>query len=117
MADAAIDPIIGNNLVYIAHVYSNQTAAVWEKQYVPVLNKYPLFITEWGFEFGGTEGGTITYGQEFESWMRLHELGWTAWSFDVLWGPRMFNSDWSLKPAPDGMGTFIRDLLLEQHQR
>ena len=115
MSGAATNPVTGNNLVYIGHVYSNQTASVWDQQYLPVLNKSPLFISEWGFEQGGTEGGTLTYGQQFESWMRLHELSWTVWSFDTVWGPRMFNSDWSLKAAPGGMGTFIRDLLLEQH--
>lgn len=117
IAGAATNPVIGNNVVYVAHVYSNQTVSVWERQYVPVLKKSPLFITEWGFEQNGTENGTLTYGEQFESWMRLHDLSWTAWSFDTVWGPRMFNSDWSLKNSPEGMGTFVRDLLLEDHQR
>jgi endoglucanase len=117
MAGAATNPVSGTNLVYIAHVYSNQGPSMWEQQYTPVLNKFPLMITEWGFEQGGTEGGTLTYGQQFESWMRVRDLSWTVWSFDTVWGPRMFNSDWSLKNSPSGMGTFIRDLLLEQHQK
>lgn len=115
MAGAATDPITGNNIVYIGHVYNNQGSTTWNQQYVPVLTKFPLFITEWGFESGGTEGGTLTYGQAFEAWMTAHNLGWTVWSFDTVWGPRMFNSDWSLKPSPNGMGTFVRDLLIQQH--
>lgn len=116
MAGAATNPVTGKNIVYVAHVYSNQSLATWEKQYTPVINKYPLFVTEWGFEQGGTEGGTLIYGQQFESWMRSKNLSWTVWSFDILWGPRMFNSDWTLKNGPAGMGTFIRELLLEQKQ-
>jgi hypothetical protein len=57
----------------------------------------------------------VNYGQQFESWMRLHNLGWTAWTFDTQWGPRMFNSDWTLKDSPSGEGAFVRDLLQEQH--
>jgi endoglucanase len=112
---AATDPVIGNNIVYIGHIYSNQTASIWDQKYGPVLAKYPLFISEWGFESGGTEGGDITYGLKFEAWMRANNLGWTVWAFDTLWGPRMFNSDWSLKSGSGGMGVFVRDLLIEQH--
>lgn len=115
MSGAATNPVIGNNIVYVGHVYSNQSSSIWDKQYGPVLNKFPLFITEWGFELGGTEGGDINYGMAFESWMRANNLSWTVWSFDIKWGPRMFNSDWSLKTAPGGMGVFVRDLLIEEH--
>ncbi len=111
IAGAATDPIVGSNVAYVAHIYSNQTAAMWEQRYGAVINQFPLFITEWGFETGGTEGGDINFGQEFEAWMSLHGLSWTAWSFDTLWGPKMFNPDWTLKESPAGMGTFVRDLL------
>jgi hypothetical protein len=115
MAGASTNPVTGNNIVYIGHVYSNQTPAMWEQRYGPVIAKYPLFISEWGFEQGGTEGGDITYGQKFEAWMSANNLGWTVWSFDTLWGPRMFNSDWSLKSGTGGMGVFVRDLLIKEH--
>ena len=115
MAGAATNPVTGNNIVYIGHVYSNQTPTMWDQRYGPVIAKYPLFISEWGFEQGGTEGGDITYGQKFEAWMSANNLGWTVWSFDTLWGPRMFNSDWSLKSGTGGMGVFVRDLLIKEH--
>jgi endoglucanase len=115
MAGAATNPVTGSNLVYIGHVYSNQTPTMWDSRYGALADKYPLFISEWGFETGGTEGGDINYGQQFESWMRLHKLGWTAWTFDTVWGPRMFNTDWTLKDGTGGEGTFVRDLLIQEH--
>lgn len=114
MAPASTNPIIGTNIVYIAHVYSNQTPSMWDSRYAALAGKFPLFISEWGFETGGTEGGDLNYGEQFESWMRFHNVGWTAWSFDTLWGPRMFNSDWTLKGGTGGEGVYIRDLLIEQ---
>ncbi len=116
MSGAATDPVNGTNLVYVGHVYSNQTATAWAKNYEPVIPKYPMFITEWGFETGGTEGGDINYGTAFEAWMRKYNLSWTVWSYDTQWGPRMVNTDWSLKASPAGMGTFVRDLLIEEEQ-
>ncbi len=113
ISGAANDPVIGNNIVYVGHIYSNQASSIWESRYGVVADKFPLFITEWGFELGGTEGGDITYGQALESWMRNRGLSWTVWSFDILWGPRMFNSDWTLKPGPGGMGDFVRNLLAQ----
>ena len=112
ISGAATDAVVGTNLVYIAHVYSNQTSVtLWESRYGAVADKFPLFITEWGFESGGTEGGDLTWGQSFHSWMLGRGLSWTAWCFDTLWGPRMFNPDWTLKTSPTGMGEFVRDSL------
>lgn len=116
IADAATDPVTGNNIAYVAHVYSNQGPTLWDARYGAVVNKYPLFVTEWGFETGGTEGGDLTWGTSFEAWMRANGVNWTVWNFDTLWGPRMVNPDWTLRPGPGGMGTFVRDLLLEAHQ-
>jgi hypothetical protein len=117
MAGAATNPVTGTNLVYIGHVYSNQTPTMWDSRYGALSDKYPMFFSEWGFEAGGTEGGDQNFGQQFESWMRLHKVGWTAWAFDTIWGPRMFNSDWSLKDSTGGEGVFIRDLLIEEHTK
>jgi endoglucanase len=113
---AATNPVVGNNIVYVAHIYSNQTPKMWNDRYLPVIQKFPVFITEWGFEDGGEEGGTIDFGIRFEQWMRQHNLSWTAWIFDNRWGPRMFNADWTLIDESRGMGTFVRDLLLEHHE-
>jgi hypothetical protein len=76
-----------------------------------------MFFTEWGFETGGTEGGDVYWGQTWEAWMRQYNASWTAWSFDTVWGPRMFNTDWTLKDSPGGEGVFIRDLLITEHNK
>jgi len=111
MLGAVDNPITGTNIVYVGHIYSNQSPERWVRDYEPLLKVAPLFITEWGFEKNGTEGGDITYGIAFEEWMKKYSLSWTVWQFDFLWGPSMFNEDWSLKKSPDGMGEFVRDLL------
>lgn len=112
IAGAATDPVTSNNIVYVAHVYSNQASVtLWESRYGAVADKFPLFISEWGFETGGTEGGDIIWGQAFQTWMQNRGLSWTAWCFDTIWGPRMFNPDWTLKTGNGGMGEFVRDAL------
>lgn len=112
ISGAATDPVTGGNIVYVAHIYSNQTSvSLWESRYGAVADKFPLFISEWGFESGGTEGGDLIWGQSFHNWMQGRGLSWTAWCFDTIWGPRMFNPDWTLKTSPGGMGEFVRDSL------
>lgn len=113
---AVEDPIDGNEIVYVAHIYNNQTPEMWNQRYLPVLKKHPLFITEWGFEPNGTEGGDIEFGVTLEQWMREHSLSWTVWTFDNTWGPRMFMNNWTLFDETEGMGTFIQRLLIK-HQR
>lgn len=113
MSGAATNPVVGNNIVYTAHVYSNQKSSNWEANYGATMAKYPMFVTEWGFENGGTEGGTASaYGEPFLAWMETNRLSWTAWCFDYLWGPKMFDSNWNLTVPDGGMGTFVRDALL-----
>jgi len=111
MAGAATNPVVGTNIVYVGHIYSNQSESRWVTNYEPVIAKYPMFITEWGFETGGTQGGDINFGESLEAWLSKHNLSWTVWNFDILWGPRMFYNDWSLREGPGGMGVFVKDLL------
>lgn len=113
---AATNPVVGNEIVYVAHIYSNQTPKMWDDRYLAVINKHPVFITEWGFEPGGTEGGDINFGKNFEAWMAKHSLSWTVWTFDNRWGPRMFMTDWTLFEESLGMGTFVQGLL-NAHQQ
>lgn len=114
MAGAATDPVKGSNIVYTAHVYSNQGPEKWEARFGELTKKYPVFVTEWGFEEGGTEGGTASdYGTPFLKWIEDRGLSWTAWCFDSVWGPRMFDSDWKLKKGNGGMGEFVKNALLK----
>jgi hypothetical protein len=112
MSGAATNPVSGDNLVYTAHVYSNQSKSAWEKNFRPTMNKFPLFVTEWGFEGGSAEHGTASgFGTPFLEWMNADGLSWTAWCFDSVWGPRMFDSNWNLLTGNNGMGQFVKDAL------
>jgi len=76
------------------------------------MNKFPLFVTEWGFEGGSAEHGTASgFGTPFLEWMNADGLSWTAWCFDSVWGPRMFDSNWNLLTGNNGMGQFVKDAL------
>jgi len=114
MSGAADNPVKGENIIYTAHVYPEHPSASWETNYGAIASKYPVFVTEWGYEKGAvspTSGTTSEFGVPFSNWMREKELHWTAFSFDNHWFPRMFNNDWSLKTGEDGMGVFIQKLL------
>lgn len=111
LVGAIKSPIHGKNIVYSAHIYSNQEPQTWDLKYGELAKLYPLFITEWGFEPGGTEGGDLNYGKKLMEWMDKRELSWTVWGFDNIWGPRVFNEDWSIKKDSQGMGEFVRTRL------
>ena len=112
MADAATSPVTGTNIVYTAHIYSNQGPDKWESRFGNLTKKYPVFVTEWGFEESGTEGGTASgYGTPFLAWIEQRNLSWTAWCFDVVWGPRMFDENWNLLQGNGGMGVFVQQAL------
>ncbi|MBI2521720.1 MAG: cellulase family glycosylhydrolase [Bdellovibrio sp.] len=116
MAGALANPIVGKNIVYTAHIYSNQWPTHIAKNFGQAIEELPFFVTEWGFETGGTEGGNRTgYGIPFAQWMADHQFSWTAWCFDTRWGPRMFDGNWNLLGGEGGMGTFVQDLLLQNH--
>ena len=116
MAGAIDNPIVGKNIVYTAHIYSNQWPSQITKNFGRSIEELPFFVTEWGFESGGTEGGNKSgYGAPFAQWMADHQFSWTVWCFDTRWGPRMFDSNWQLLSGDGGMGTFVQDLLLQNH--
>lgn len=108
---ALASPILGKNVAYSVHIYSNQGFETWDFKYGELAKTYPIFVTEWGFEPGGTEGGDLSYGKKLVDWMEKRELSWTVWGFDNIWGPRVFNEDWSIKKDSQGMGEFVRTRL------
>ena len=108
------DPINKKNIVYAAHIYPNQLKkGDWAKTYELVLKRFPLFITEWGYDNNSKDpvlqGTTSGYGKTFLSWMNKHQLSRTACIFDHNWDPPMFNSDWSLTGGKNQMGKLVSD--------
>ena len=114
MSGAAQEPIKGSNIVYTAHVYPNLPKDKWDSNFGPVLAKFPVFVTEWGYEYaeeGPVKGTTSGFGFPFRNWLNKNGLSWTAWIFDNEWESRIFNVDWELTGGEFGMGEFIRDSL------
>ena len=116
------DPFEGENLAYVAHTYPDQAGhtnpnpeRVWEANWGKVADTYPVVLTEWGYEnYEGPHwsGGTQeNYGNPLQAYVESRGVGWTAWVFDSVWGPRMFDGAWNLLVGNDYMGQFTVDWL------
>jgi hypothetical protein len=122
MLGALDRPIKGRNIVYALHIYPNiWERKDWDKNYLPLIRRYPVFMTEWGygnsrFDFK-LQGDSKGYGKALTSWMDRYSMSWTVWCFDNVWAPALFNSDWSITNEQEGMGTFVKDLLLKNHKQ
>lgn len=107
-------PLTDGPVAYTAHVYPEIKESLWRAEYEPLLAKYPVFVTEWGFDrqsvypLRGTLSG---FGKPFAEWLDTYDLSWTAWLFDNQWAETMFDAEWRLKGGEDAMGELVRDLL------
>ena len=105
MHGAAIDPVTDRendppSIVYVTHSYpSHCTKYRIAKVLDPIVEKVPVFVSEWGFELGAgrTVHGTAGFfGEEVMEYVQKHEIGWTAWIYDNLVGCRMVDAKWEL---------------------
>lgn len=104
-------PVTGTNIAYVAHVYPGHKPEHWKERYEPVTKRYPLVITEWGFEKGASspvDGTEDAFGEPFLSWMEDLGLGSVAWLFDNTWEGRLFGDDWTEIASPNGAGPLLR---------
>ena len=117
VAEAATSPFAGSNLVYVAHIYPQQGGQdVWDSWFGDSSSTVPYFITEWGWQQGGslpTSGTTSEYGIPFSAYLDSKGVSWTAWVFDDYWQPMMFDTSWNLLGGENYMGQFTKDLLYE----
>ena len=117
VAEAATDPFTGSNLVYVAHIYPQQGGRdVWDSWFGDSSSTVPYFITEWGWQQGGslpTSGTTSAYGIPFSAYLDSKGVSWTAWVFDDYWQPMMFDTSWNLLGGENYMGQFTKDLLYQ----
>ena len=115
LSNAASDPFVGSNLVYVAHLYPEHGGqSTWDSWFGNAANSVPFFITEWGWQQGGalpTSGTQSGYGVPFSSYMESKGLSWTAWVFDQYWQPVMFDTNYNLLGGENYMGQFTKDLL------
>jgi len=117
VAEAATSPFAGSNLVYVAHIYPQQGGQdVWDSWFGDSSSTVPYFITEWGWQQGGslpTSGITSGYGIPFSAYLDSKGVSWTAWVFDDYWQPMMFDTSWNLLGGENYMGQFTKDLLYQ----
>jgi endoglucanase len=117
VAEAATNPFTGSNLVYVAHIYPGHGGqSVWDSWFGNSSSSVPYFITEWGWQQGGsipTNGTRSGYGVPFSAYLDSKGVSWTAWVFDVYWQPIMFDASWNLLGGEAYMGQFIKDFLYQ----
>lgn len=117
VAEAATSPFIGSNLVYVAHIYPQQGGEnVWDSWFGDSSSTVPYFITEWGWQQGGSvpiSGTKSRYGVPFSAYLDAKGVSWTAWVFDDYWQPMMFDTSWNLLGGENYMGQFTKDLLYQ----
>jgi endoglucanase len=116
---AASDPIQGDNVMYVAHMYPQHWAIPsLRDQITQAASKVPLFISEWGFQERMNDpllNGTITsYGAPFKQFIDDLDVSWTAWCASSNWGPPMFHPNYTLRVGEGEMGGFAKDWLYEQ---
>jgi len=119
---AATDPFEGENLAYVGHIYPVIDRNVWSDTGVmaQVAEVQPLMITEWGFRDDGNyiwDGTKSSFGDPLKDFIEGHNLSWTAWCADNLWGPFMFAEDWKLLTGAGEMGGFARKWLEDTKDR
>jgi len=101
-------PVRRGNVAYVAHVYaSHMDPREWEDSFGFLSEKYPIVITEWGFNpaaertihYYGTREG---FGNSFLRYMMEKGFSWVAWCFHPSWQPNMIKS-WNFDPTEMGM--------------
>lgn len=112
------NPVNGTNIVYVAHIYPAHAQSDWDSWFGNTADSYPVMITEWGWEAGGTmplDGTQSSYGNAFKAYINgKNNIRWTAWCFDYIWHPVMWDSNWNLLGGPDYMGQFVKTWISEK---
>jgi hypothetical protein len=112
------NPVSGTNIVYIAHIYPAHAQSNWDSWFGITANSYPVMITEWGYEAGATnpcDGTQSSYGDAFKTYINGKDnIRWTAWCFDYIWHPVMWDSNWNLLSGSKYMGQFAKTWISEK---
>ena len=100
----------GHGIVYSTHVYPWKKN--WQKNFLDVAEKYPLFMGEVGcpekwedFKFipenerYETLGPGCTWPNDILATIQQHKINWTGFSFHPKCGPPVI-SDWDYTPTP-----------------
>lgn len=78
---AAQNPINDKNVMYALHFYSGTHTDYLRQRAKSVLNKIPIFVSEWGVSDASGNGGV--YLEEAKKWtdfMKENNISWANWS-------------------------------------
>lgn len=117
---ATSNPIAGENIVYVFHIYPNQgapTVSRLNSKFGNAANSIPVMITEFGWNQNASYSDDITYGTTtnwgipFRNYMDAHpHISWVNWVFDNYWMPSIFDKNWNLLDN-ENQGEFVRKWL------
>ena len=107
LREVQASPIDAPAVAYASHPYPQKREEPWEPKWEAdwghVAAKYPVFVSELGFDRKGNVPfvGTPHYGRTIVGYMEKKGMSWAAWCFDVDWGPTLIE-DWSFTPTEQG---------------
>jgi len=114
-------PIEIDGIGYVSHPYPQKVTAPfeekWERDFGFVADRYPVFVTEFGFKPVDEPGahmpvvGDEEYGKTITDYFAAKGISWAAWCFDPVWGPQLI-SDWEYTPTR--AGAFFRGLMTDR---
>lgn len=110
------DPLMGDNIAYAWHVYPNNYRHMdWETALDGLNEKYPVFLTEWGFSMEDEHKNEHFYHQgwhgfptDIKKYILEKDLHFTAWCWHAVAGPNMLKRNW--KDLTD-FGGYTKDFL------
>jgi aryl-phospho-beta-D-glucosidase BglC (GH1 family) len=107
LRDVLASPVDAPAVAYASHPYPQKREEPWEEKWEAdwghVAARYPVFVTELGYDRNGGVPvvGTNHYGRAILSYMEKRGMSWAAWCFDPDWGPTLIR-DWSFAPTEQG---------------
>ena len=122
---AALDPVVGTNLMYTLHFYScTHKDSLRAAGNLALSKGAAIFVTEWGATLanGGTSGSLcLDEAQLWHDWMNKNGISWAAWKFDACQDLSCYfktgaaaavTGNWT-DAVLTGHGPFVRDRMLD----
>lgn len=120
LTPVATAPIERSNIAYVSHPYPMKVGAPfeqnWERDWGYVAEKYPVILTEIGYQLATDKGAHIpviddgSYGPRITNYAQRKGISWVAWVFDPDWSPQMIK-DWNYEPTMQGK--HFREVMLK----